>query len=164
MTGILIGILYLILVVTCLFLGLLILVQLPKKDAGAGMAFGGGAGEALFGAGSGNVLTKLTKYSATTFLVLALLLSVIVSKAAKEESSGIEESLASEVNAPTAEPLPNPASGTMPLEASETIELPPVQSETQSPALETQTDAVETTEALPQSGAGSTENSDESSQ
>jgi preprotein translocase subunit SecG len=60
----------------CLLLGLLILVQLPKKDAGVGMAFGGGAADALFGAGSGNALTKLTKYSAGIFFVLVVLLSV----------------------------------------------------------------------------------------
>ena len=45
------------------------LIQLPKKDAGAGLAFGGGATDALFGAGSGNVLTKITKYAATVFFV-----------------------------------------------------------------------------------------------
>ena len=58
------GILTLLLVINCLLLILLVLVQLPKKDAGAGMAFGGGTADALFGAGSGNALTKITKYAA----------------------------------------------------------------------------------------------------
>ena len=49
------GILTFFLVINCLLLILLVLVQLPKKDAGAGLAFGGGAADALFGAGSGNV-------------------------------------------------------------------------------------------------------------
>jgi hypothetical protein len=31
----------------------------------------------LFGAGSGNVLTKITKYAATVFFVMALLLSIL---------------------------------------------------------------------------------------
>jgi preprotein translocase subunit SecG len=75
--GILIALLTFILVVNCLFLILLVLVQLPKKEAGAGMAFGAGAGDALFGAGSGNVLTKVTKYSAGIFLVLSMLLAVL---------------------------------------------------------------------------------------
>jgi preprotein translocase subunit SecG len=70
----LVGILTLILVLNCLLLILLVLVQLPKKDAGAGMAFGAGAADALFGAGSGNALTKITKYATGIFLVLALLL------------------------------------------------------------------------------------------
>ncbi len=52
------GLLTFILVINCLVLILLVLVQLPKKDAGAGIAFGGGAADALFGAGSGNALTR----------------------------------------------------------------------------------------------------------
>ena len=46
-----------ILFLISLFLILLVLVQLPKKDAGLGTAFGGGTTDALFGAGAGNVLT-----------------------------------------------------------------------------------------------------------
>lgn len=75
--SIIIGFLTAILVLNCLFLILLILIQLPKKEAGAGVAFGGGATEALFGAGSGNVLTKITKYAAGIFMSMALLLSVL---------------------------------------------------------------------------------------
>ena len=65
-----------LLFLNCLFLVLLVLVQLPKKEAGLGTAFGGGTTDALFGAGTGNVLTKLTKWSAILFLVLCLLLSL----------------------------------------------------------------------------------------
>lgn len=72
-----IAILTVFLIIDCLFLGLLILVQLPKKDAGVGMAFGGGAADALFGAGSGTALTKLTRYSATAFFVLVFVLSYL---------------------------------------------------------------------------------------
>jgi len=36
------------------------------------MAFGAGTADALFGAGSGNALTKITKYGTGVFLVLAL--------------------------------------------------------------------------------------------
>ena len=121
--SIIIGILYVILVITCLFLALLILVQLPKKDAGAGMAFGGGAGEALFGAGSGNVLTKLTKWSATVFLVLALLLSVVVSSVAEKKKSAIDEGLAAEDGSPVPgalvaeEPVDEMPEGTISLDA-----------------------------------------------
>jgi preprotein translocase subunit SecG len=72
-----VGILTFFLVVNCVLLILLILIQLPKKDAGAGMAFGGAAADALFGAGSGNVLTKVTKYSTIIFFVLALFLGYL---------------------------------------------------------------------------------------
>jgi protein translocase SecG subunit len=67
-----VGILMFGLVINCLLLILLVLIQLPKKDAGAGMAFGAGTADALFGAGSGNALTKITKYATGVFLLLAL--------------------------------------------------------------------------------------------
>jgi len=70
-----------LLVVDALLLALLVLVQLPKKEAGAGMAFGGGAADALFGAGSGNALTKLTKYCAISFFVLVIGLCMIENSA-----------------------------------------------------------------------------------
>ncbi len=66
------GVLTFLLVINCLLLILLILMQLPKKDAGAGMAFGGAAADALFGAGSGNFLTQTTRYATIVLFVLAL--------------------------------------------------------------------------------------------
>ena len=75
--GFLIGLLTVVMVLDCVVLIFLVLIQLPKKDAGAGLAFGGGATDALFGAGSGNVLTKITKYAAGTFFILAVVLSLM---------------------------------------------------------------------------------------
>ncbi|MGH7975848.1 MAG: preprotein translocase subunit SecG [Limisphaerales bacterium] len=72
-----VGILTFLLIVNCLLLVLLVLIQLPKKDAGAGLAFGGGAADSLFGAGSGNALTKITKWSAVIFFALAMLLGYL---------------------------------------------------------------------------------------
>jgi preprotein translocase subunit SecG len=66
---------------------LLILIQLPKKDAGAGMAFGGGTADALFGAGSGNVLTKVTKYATMVFFALALVLGYLQNRVHKQGSA-----------------------------------------------------------------------------
>jgi preprotein translocase subunit SecG len=71
------GLLTVFLVINCVLLILLVLIQLPKKDAGAGLAFGGGAADALFGAGSGNVLTKVTKWAVVIFFVLALVLGYL---------------------------------------------------------------------------------------
>jgi len=70
------GILTFFLVVDCLLLILLVLIQLPKKEAGMGQAFGGGATDALFGAGSGTALTKVTKYVTVIFFLLTLTLSI----------------------------------------------------------------------------------------
>lgn len=81
------GILTALLVLNSLVLILLVLIQLPKKDAGAGMAFGGGAADALFGAGSGNVLTKITKYATVIFFVLALFLGYLDDQLHKKNSS-----------------------------------------------------------------------------
>src|ERR1035437_5537085 len=79
-----VGILKFFLVINCALLILLILIQLPKKDAGAGMAFGGGTADALFGAGSGNVLTKVTKYATMVFFALALVLGYLQDRAHKQ--------------------------------------------------------------------------------
>ena|SRR2546421_5061 len=88
-----IGLLTVILVLDCLFLILLVLIQLPKKEAGAGVAFGGGATDALFGAGSGTALTKITKYSAGLFLGLALVLSVMRAHYAGQSGRNFDEAL-----------------------------------------------------------------------
>ncbi len=77
--GFIIGSLTFVLVVDCIALIFLVLIQLPKKDAGLGLAFGSGAADALFGAGSGNVLTKATRYAATVFFILAMGLGVLQS-------------------------------------------------------------------------------------
>jgi preprotein translocase subunit SecG len=71
------GVLTVVLLANCVLLVLLVLIQLPKKDAGAGIAFGGGAADALFGAGSGNALTKITKWAAGVFFVMALVLGAL---------------------------------------------------------------------------------------
>jgi preprotein translocase subunit SecG len=73
--GILIGLLSFVLVVVCLLLGLLVLIQLPKKEAGMGMAFGSGAVDTLLGAGAGSALTSITKWLGGIFLGLCILLA-----------------------------------------------------------------------------------------
>src|SRR6476661_5214199 len=97
--ALLIGFLTFILVVNCLFLMLLVLVQLPKKEAGAGLAFGAGAVDTLIGAGSGNALTKLTKYSAGSFLGLAVLLAVLNAQRHQSPTRSLQEQLAKKSSA-----------------------------------------------------------------
>src|SRR5476651_2170550 len=87
------GILTFVMVLNCAVLILLILVQLPKKDAGAGLAFGGGAADALFGAGSGNALTKITKYSTILFFVLALGIGLLQDRAHNPNTTKFENQL-----------------------------------------------------------------------
>src|ERR1051326_8449487 len=82
-----------VMVLDCAFLILLVLMQLPKKEAGAGVAFGGAATDALFGAGSGNFLTKATKYAAIVFFGLAIVLSVLQSNYANRAGSQFQQLL-----------------------------------------------------------------------
>ena len=111
-----IGILTVFLVINSVLLILLVLVQLPKKDAGAGMAFGGGTADALFGAGSGNVLTKITKWAAGILLVLCLGLGYLHDKANSENSSADfarqlqQKQMQSTTLAPAPQTAPPPAS------------------------------------------------------
>lgn len=83
--SLLVTLLTIVLFLDCLVLTLLILMQLPKKEAGLGQAFGSSATDALLGAGSGTVLTKITRYAATTFFVLAIILSILGPRANEEK-------------------------------------------------------------------------------
>jgi len=134
--AILIAFLTLILVLNSLLLTLLVLIQLPKKEAGAGVAFGGGATDALFGAGSGNALTQLTKYCAGIFLGLCLLLSILNGMQHKKSSRGIQELL--EKKAATSAVLPPAGNPALP---SNSLLLPPTAATsgpTMSPTKQTQ--------------------------
>ena len=105
-----IGILTVFLILDCLFLMLLVLVQLPKKEAGMGQAFGGAATDALFGAGSGNALTKMTKYATVIFFVLTLVLTILNAKAARNKGT-LENTLKALKEAPATLP-PGPIKST----------------------------------------------------
>ena len=63
-------------VISCLLLIGLILLQRSKSE-GLGWAFGAGAGEALFGARAGNVLSKATVILGIVFMVCTLALGVM---------------------------------------------------------------------------------------
>jgi len=106
--GFIIGLLTFVLVVDCVVLVLLVLVQLPKKDAGAGLAFGGAASDALFGAGSGNVLTKVTKYVATVFFVLAIFLGIVQSQYFNQSTNKFLQGLSRSASGVAAPPPVSP--------------------------------------------------------
>jgi preprotein translocase subunit SecG len=115
--GFVIGLLTIVMVLDCLILVALVLIQLPKKDTGGGLAFGGGASDALFGAGSGNVLTKVTKYSATVFFILAVALSMMQKNYHNRSSSEFGRKLSEPggLSAPAPAPTaPAPAPTTTP--------------------------------------------------
>ena len=107
MLNFIIGLFTVALVLDCVILIFLVLLQLPKKEAGAGMAFGGAATDALFGAGSGNVLTKITKYATIIFFVLVLLMAVLNAQNRKSGGSLLKDkwSEGSKPATPVAAPL-----------------------------------------------------------
>ena len=63
-------------VLSCLLLIGLILLQKSKSE-GLGMAFGAGAGESLFGARAGNVLSKATVILGILFMANTLVLGIL---------------------------------------------------------------------------------------
>ena len=86
---ILIGFLYVLEVIVCFLLGGIIMLQKPK-EGGLGVSFGGGMGEALFGAQMGNVLTKSTIILGTVFLLNTLVLSRLTSHSATSVMEGVK--------------------------------------------------------------------------
>ncbi len=110
-----------ILVLDCAFLILLVLVQLPKKEAGAGIAFGGAATDALFGAGSGTALTKITKYAAAAFFAITLTLAVLTGMQKRSSGpSAVEEKLKEQAS----KTLPTAPTGNIPLQTPSTVTTP----------------------------------------
>jgi preprotein translocase subunit SecG len=109
-----IGLFTAVMVLTCFVLIFLILLQLPKKEAGAGLAFGGAASDALFGAGSGTVLTKITKYLATLFFVLAVVLSLMQSCVNRRSRSDYRRLFSQPAKVPAAATAPATSTGPAP--------------------------------------------------
>lgn len=96
-----INLLTLVLVVLAMFLGLLILLQLPKKEAGITAAFGAESTAAIFGAGSGTALTQLTRWIATAFLGLCLVIAVMTSRHTTARTTKIRDAVATPAAATT---------------------------------------------------------------
>jgi preprotein translocase subunit SecG len=110
-----IDLLTLVLVVVALFLGLLILLQLPKKEAGITAAFGAESTAALFGAGSGTALSSITRWSAGIFLSLCFLIAILTANESRARAGGkIRETLKAPVATATATV---PAAGNIPAAA-----------------------------------------------
>ena len=110
----LIGLLTVVLVLDCVLLILLVLIQLPKKEAGAGVAFGGAATDALFGSGTGNVLTKATKWATITFFALLLVIGILQGRVYNKDSKRFkqaveEQSKGGGLTSPVAAPATAPA-------------------------------------------------------
>ncbi len=73
-------------VVLCIFLIIVVLLQ-PGKGGDAGIAFGGGGSQSVFGArGATTFLQKLTTYAAVLFMVTTITLAWYSSESVSRES------------------------------------------------------------------------------
>ena len=124
--GFFLGLLAAVLVVNCIILCLLVLIQLPKKEAGLGLAFGAGAADALFGAGSGNVLTKATKYAAGIFFVLCISLGILQGRYFHRPQSEFQKDLLKDMSATPGASLPSTPPSTVPTLPKPSAEAPVV--------------------------------------
>ena len=93
-------ILWVVEVMVCLLLIGVILMRRSKGEGAVGLSFGGGMGEALFGAQMGNVLTRATVILGFIFLANTLVLSIL---SARKEGRSLMEGV-SQPAAPAALP------------------------------------------------------------
>ena len=104
-------------VLCCLLLIGLILLQKSKSE-GLGLAFGAGAGESLFGARAGNVLSRATVILGIVFLANSLLLGVMFAQR--------DKTLMEQAPAPAAQPA---AMQPEPVDAMDFVDQPAVPAE-----------------------------------
>lgn len=118
MTGILIGVLLTVHIITCILLILIVLMQQPRSE-GLGTTFGGNVTNTLFGSGAGNVLTKITSWLGIVFFITTISLAYLYSH--RELSSGTLGSKLRNMtpppvttSAPPVQPPSTPATGSEP--------------------------------------------------
>ena len=105
-------------VLSCLLLIGLILLQKSKSE-GLGLAFGAGAGESLFGARAGNVLSKATVIIGIAFLANTLVLGVLFAQK--------DQTLMEQAEAPAAQPTAMQAQPVDVMDFSTPAEVAPVE-------------------------------------
>jgi len=64
-------------IIVCIELIIVVLLQVGKTNALSGIF--GGSSQTVFGAQSGNILTKITTFSAIVFMITSVLLTVVPS-------------------------------------------------------------------------------------
>lgn len=94
-------------VVVCFLLITAILIQ-KSKTQGAGLAFGAGVGETLFGGQIGNVMTKVTVILAIVFLLNTTVLTFLAVKAKYRRPIKASPPAEAPAGDPTAAGMPDP--------------------------------------------------------
>lgn len=80
--------LFIVIEVLCCFLLIGLVLLQRSKNEGLGLAFGAGAGESLFGARAGNVLSKATVVLGIVFMASTLMLGILF---AQKDKSLLDE-------------------------------------------------------------------------
>ena len=91
-------------VVVCVLLVILVLLQAGKE--GMGVIFGGGGGSVFGSGGAGGMLSKLTAFMATLFILTSLSYNLMISSRPDDKSSILDVKLETPAQAPAAPPAP----------------------------------------------------------
>lgn len=112
-------------VLVCVLLITAVLIQ-KSKTQGAGLAFGAGVGETLFGGQIGNVMTKITVILTVIFLVNTTALTYMAVKGKYRRPVAVKNVAPAPVQGPVAAPAgtempmePVPGGGMLPPEPAE---------------------------------------------
>jgi preprotein translocase subunit SecG len=117
-------------VVVCLLLIGLVLIQRSKGE-GLSSAFGGGMGEAIFGANVGNVVTRTTVVLGLVFLLNTIVLSMILTHG---RNTGVGSAMDDLPRRPAAEAPASPRGAAMPSAAGQRAPIAPAAATPVAPA------------------------------
>jgi preprotein translocase subunit SecG len=116
-------------VLCCILLIGLVLLQRSKNE-GLGLAFGAGAGESLFGARAGNVLSKATVVLGIVFIASSLMLGILFAQKDKTLMDEIGTGTAAGPAAVQQPPMDGLDMGMPPLESAQAEDIPAEANET----------------------------------
>jgi preprotein translocase subunit SecG len=111
-----------------LLVGLVLLQR--SKNEGLGLAFGAGAGESLFGARAGNVLSKATVVLGIVFMTSTLILGILFSQKDKSLMDEVGRGSAMPPAAVQSQPMEGLDLGMPPVEPAPAEEVPVMPIET----------------------------------
>lgn len=99
--GFLVGTFLVLFILNCIFLVFLVLIQTGKNSS---LGIMGGASQSVFGSSSVDILTKITRWTAITFISLALILSFVFAKKEEKLPVSQEEPIINSVENPEVTP------------------------------------------------------------
>lgn len=113
-------ILIILYVVVCIALVVIVLLQSGKGGGLSGIFGSGGGGQTIFGARTGDIMTKTTTILAACFMLFSLILAVLSSQRSSSltkeiEAAGLEMPVSPEAPAPEKETAEKTADSSVPV-------------------------------------------------